>query len=58
MNEHDKILRLGLDVGSTTAKMVLIDDSDKAVMTGYERHNADTRNVIRKFLTDIRSRFP
>lgn len=35
-------LRLGLDVGSTTVKAVLLD-GNRVVFSDYRRHNADVR---------------
>jgi len=37
--------RLGIDVGSTTVKLVLLDDSDNVVYSRYERHMS---NVFEK----------
>ena len=31
-------MRLGIDVGSTTVKLVLLDDADQIVYKKYERH--------------------
>lgn len=53
MCKENKVLRLGIDVGSTTAKMVLLDERDKAIITKYERHNADTVGVVAEFLHTI-----
>ncbi len=41
---------LGLDVGSTTCKFVLIDDSGKIVAKAYERHNAKQAEKVLEFL--------
>lgn len=38
--------KIGLDVGSTTAKMVVLDTYGNAVFTGYERHHADIPNAV------------
>ena len=34
-----KMYRLGLDVGSTTAKCVVLDEQDNFIDTNYVRHN-------------------
>ncbi|MDD6295760.1 MAG: acyl-CoA dehydratase activase-related protein [Treponema sp.] len=39
-------LRLGIDVGSTTVKVVVLSDDDKILYSAYERHRADIRNTI------------
>jgi len=41
---------LGLDVGSTTCKFVLIDDSGKIIAKAYERHNTKQAEKVLEFL--------
>ncbi|SER43614.1 2-hydroxyacyl-CoA dehydratase [Parafannyhessea umbonata] len=36
-------LRLGIDVGSTTVKLAVIDDNDNLVYANYERHHTDVK---------------
>ena len=36
-------LRLGIDVGSTTVKLSVIDDRDRIVYANYQRHHTDIR---------------
>ena len=36
-------LRLGIDVGSTTVKLAVIDDADRIVYANYQRHHTDIR---------------
>ena len=45
-------LRLGLDIGSTTVKAVVLD-SDHVVFSDYRRHHADARGEVRRLLADI-----
>ena len=40
-------LRLGIDVGSTTVKLAVIDDRDRIVYANYERHHTDIRATAR-----------
>ena len=46
-------LRIGIDVGSTTVKIAILDDNDKLLYGDYQRHRADIRstiiNVVKKF---------
>lgn len=46
--------RIGLDIGSTTIKTAVLDETDKLVYSSYERHNSDVRatlyNVLKKLL--------
>ena len=37
-----KILHVGLDVGSTTVKIVVMNDKLEEVYTNYTRHHSDT----------------
>lgn len=53
----DDVLRLGLDVGSTTVKAVVMRGAE-TLMSDYRRHNADVRGEMKKLLLDIRERFP
>lgn len=46
------ILRMGLDVGSTTVKLVVVDDGGTVVHTDYRRHYADTRLHTTELLQD------
>jgi len=42
--------RIGLDVGSTTAKIVVLDDSGNLVFSAYERHNAQVERLVGDYL--------
>lgn len=46
------ILRMGLDVGSTTVKLVIVDDNGGLVYSDYRRHYADTRLHTTELLQD------
>jgi predicted CoA-substrate-specific enzyme activase len=50
-------LDLGLDIGSTTVKAVILR-GDEALFTAYRRHNADVRGELKELLADIARRFP
>ncbi|MBO4533985.1 MAG: 2-hydroxyacyl-CoA dehydratase [Treponema sp.] len=39
-------LRMGIDIGSTTVKVAVLDDDDKLIYGDYQRHRADIRNTI------------
>lgn len=54
---QDEYLRLGLDIGSTTAKMVVLDRNNKLLWSNYRRHNADVFGVMAENLRDIREKF-
>lgn len=52
-----KIYCLGIDVGSTTVKTVILDD-DKIVYTKYERHFSKVRETVAEQLKIIRDLYP
>lgn len=39
-------IRIGIDIGSTTVKIAILDDNDKLIYGDYQRHRADIRNTI------------
>ena len=41
-----KPVRMGIDVGSTTVKVVALGEKDEILYSAYERHRADIRNTI------------
>lgn len=51
-----KPLRVGLDIGSTTVKAVVLDQSDAladALFSDYRRHHANVRATVAGLLVDI-----
>ena len=42
-------LRLGLDIGSTTVKMVVLDPHEKILLSRYRRHNSDMKAALEGF---------
>ena len=53
------ILRLGIDVGSTTVKAVALDPRSNSVLfTRYQRHNAHQAATVRQLLKEAAGRFP
>ena len=42
----NRLLHMGLDVGSTTVKLVLLDQNDKIQYSKYQRHFSDIRKTI------------
>ncbi len=47
-------LRLGIDVGSTTVKLAVIDDNSNLVYANYERHHTDIRATARELFVRAR----
>ncbi|MDR1956670.1 MAG: acyl-CoA dehydratase activase [Treponema sp.] len=51
-------LRLGLDIGSTTVKAIVMEPEHKTVLfSGYKRHHACQVETVQAFLADITSQF-
>lgn len=45
---------VGLDVGSTTAKIVVLDSQEQLVFHKYERHNAHVTDLVGKYLSELK----
>ena len=48
-----EIKRLGIDLGSTTVKVVLIDKTDEVIYSAYSRHNTRIIETLQTLLSDI-----
>ncbi|MBE6574373.1 MAG: 2-hydroxyglutaryl-CoA dehydratase, partial [Ruminococcaceae bacterium] len=51
-------LRIGLDVGSTTLKCVVLNDANNIIYANYERHFSKISEKSCELLTTIAERFP
>ena len=51
-------MRVGLDIGSTTLKCVVLDKDNKIVYTHYERHLSQIAAKTAELIDRIRERFP
>ncbi len=52
-----ELLRLGLDVGSTTVKAAALDTEGHVVYCCYNRHNADLRGTVQTVLGELYATF-
>lgn len=50
---EEKFYRIGLDVGSTTAKIAVIDHDGQLVYSRYERHNAHVTDVVKQYFDEL-----
>lgn len=50
-------LHMGLDVGSTTVKLVVTDDSFNTIYSVYTRHKSDVRETVKKVLAHASEKF-
>ena len=44
---------IGLDVGSTTAKIAVLDENNQIVYSKYERHNARVNELVSQYFKEI-----
>ncbi len=49
----NKILHVGLDVGSTTVKIVVMDEGLNTIYADYQRHFSDTKNTLCRVLNQF-----
>lgn len=48
--QRHPMVRIGIDIGSTTGKMVVLDERGRELMSAYERHNAKAGKLMVDFL--------
>ena len=53
----DKVYKLGLDIGSTTIKVVLLD-GEKIIHSDYQRHHSDVSGLLNELFEDLNKKFP
>ena len=54
----ENILHVGLDVGSTTVKIVVMDHQKNTIYKDYQRHFSDTKNTVCNVLENLLAKFP
>ena len=54
----EDLLHVGLDVGSTTVKIIVMDKNKKTIYKDYQRHYSDTKNTVCNVLEDLLKRYP
>ena len=47
-------LRIGIDIGSTTVKVVVLDELDQLLFRSYERHYSKARERAAETLRSVR----
>ena len=48
------IYNAGIDIGSTTVKLVILDDQGQIIYGQYRRHNAQTQQTLTDLLKEAR----
>ncbi len=56
--ENNNVLHVGLDVGSTTVKIVVMDSDLNTIYKNYQRHFSDTKNTLCEVLENLIKMFP
>ena len=51
--DNKKVLHVGLDVGSTTVKIVIMDNNLNTIYTNYRRHFSDTKKTVCDVLEEL-----
>lgn len=49
---------LGIDIGSTTVKLVALDSEHRVLFTDYRRHNMNIRETVKAVLRPLSSQYP
>lgn len=52
-----EVMKLGIDIGSTTVKLVLLDESGEIVYQRYERHMSDVMQKAKELITDLYDKY-
>ena len=59
LNSDAQRITIGIDVGSTTTKTVVLNPEDESVLfSSYRRHHAKQASSVREILQEIKSTFP
>ena len=48
--------RAGIDIGSTTVKLAVLDQEDRLIYGNYTRHQANTQGALAALLKDARQK--
>src|SRR5574344_1703566 len=58
INQKNEILYLGIDVGSTTVKTVVLSSKKEIFYSKYERHFSQVKEASLKQLIEVKKKFP
>ena len=54
---EQNILHVGLDVGSTTVKIIVMDENKNIIYKDYRRHFSDTKNTVCTMLDELNNMY-
>lgn len=57
-NDTNDVLYVGLDVGSTTVKIIVMNKNKDTIYKDYQRHFSDTKNTVCHVLEDLLVKYP
>ena len=55
---EENILHVGLDVGSTTVKIVVMNSEQETIYENYRRQFSDTKNTVCQVLDELAKKYP
>ena len=55
---NNELLHVGLDVGSTTVKIIVMDKNLNTLYKNSQRHFSDTKNTVCSVLEDLLLKYP
>ena len=55
---NQEILHVGLDVGSTTVKIIVMNEKQETIYKDYQRHYSDTKNTVCNVLENLNTKYP
>ena len=58
MKNINNILHIGLDVGSTTVKIIVMDNEQNTIFKDYQRHLKKKKNTICNVLKNLTEKYP
>ena len=58
LRDIEVAMRLGIDIGSTTVKLVLLDNSGEIRYSRYERHMSNVFETVVSLMEDMYAQYP
>ncbi|MDR3305390.1 MAG: 2-hydroxyacyl-CoA dehydratase [Clostridiales Family XIII bacterium] len=58
LRNGNEALRLGIDVGSTTVKLVLLGEDDEILFSRYDRHMSNVLEKVSELMSDLHGAYP
>ena len=52
---ENKLFKLGIDIGSTTVKIAVLDEDNNLLFSDYQRHFANIQQTLTDLLTQAKS---